>query len=132
MNQQLCECGSCQSAYDRALKIVEQMYNDGECPIYQVAVGRSLSMIALYGLSRLVMHRAKQDGLELDLLSAIASAAYNKDWIDKHVSEFLNYIGNEGGPKEVGKMFDAMMARVAADHEATRADNAEIKGAPKG
>lgn len=125
----LCECGSCQSAYDRALKIVDIMYNDDECPVYQYAVGRCLTMMGLYGLGELIRYRAKQDGIELDLMSTFASAVHNKNTIDDYMGEFLAGQGT-AGPKDIMPMFDRMMARIKADFEATHKDDPNI-GKPK-
>lgn len=130
MVTELCECGSCRAAYDRALKICEQMYGDNECPIFQMGVARSMCMIALYGLSKLIVYRTEGEGLGLGIVELLVSAAYNKNAIDQVVDDFLNSMGREG-PKEVDPWFDRMMTRVKEDFEATQKDEPNI-GKPKG
>lgn len=123
-NQRLCECGDCESAMNRAMKICEQMYSDNECANFQLGVAMALRTLASSGIYRTFY---AQDpvlftiiGEEVVRMEENACAGMINDHAKSRHDELT---------KRLGGAYDGMVGRLKADYEAIKNDKPEIKKA---
>ena len=124
----ICNCGSCQSASERASGLIKKMLADNECPVYAFAVSEAMQMFSSYLLMEMT---AAQTGLP----QAIALVV-NNDTEESLRLRMVGYMKDHSKAytdilTELCLAYNDLVDRSVADAKARKEDLANIK-TPKG
>lgn len=124
----ICNCGSCQSASERASSLVKKMMADNECPIYAFAVSEAMQMFSSYLLMEMT---AAQTGL-----GQMVALVINHDMEESLRARMVQYMRDNSEQYtsiliELCLAYNDMVDRTVADRKARKEDLPNIN-TPKG